>query len=235
MEYQVIKDTPPMKSAQPSTIDYLDAAPRPRGGLAWIRYPVYATAGMVGAFLLYRSLGLYQEAFLSWGLNTIGRTCPALGATPLIGGLILASCGKLAALVMGMLTITALLSLTILQSLPTLLAFHPKAIAGMVTQLRINRKGRPMLSSESGDTEEIKALVNRHNHLSDRQLRTLLLFAVGAFAVEFWIVRTARGTDSSVTAALVDSLGFDVLTLATLAFSGIFRPQSTTKTRRYGD
>ena len=62
-----------------------------------------------------------------------------------------------------------------------------------------------------------------------------IMFAVAAFAVEFWIVRTARGTDSSVTAALVDSLGFDVLTLATLAFSGIFRPQSTTKTRRYGD
>jgi hypothetical protein len=191
---------------------------------------------MVGAFLLYRSLGLYQEAFLTWGLNTIGKTCLPLLNAPLIGSLFLGACSQGAALLMGMLTITALLSLTILQSMPTLLAFHPKAIAGMVTQLRINRKGRPLLSSESGDTEEIKALVNRHNSLSDRQLRTLLLFAVGAFAVEFWIVRTARGTDSSVTAALVDSLGFDVLTLATLAFSGIFRPQSTTtKTRRYGD
>ena len=233
MEYQVIKDAPPMKSAQP-TVDF-DAAPRPRGGLSWIRYPVYATAGMVGAFLLYRSLGLYQEAFLSWGLNTIGKACLPLINAPLIGNLFLGACSQGAALVMGMLTIAALITLTILQSLPTLLAFHPKAIAGMVTQLRLNRKGRPLLSSESGDTEEIRALVNRHNNLSDRQLRTLLLFAVAAFAVEFWIVRTARGTDSSVTAALVDSLGFDVLTLATLAFSGIFRPQSTTKTRRYGD
>jgi hypothetical protein len=190
---------------------------------------------MVGAFLLYRSLGLYQEAFLTWGLNTIGKACLPLINAPLIGNLFLGVCSQGAALVMGMLTIAALITLTILQSLPTLLAFHPKAIAGMVQQLRLNRKGRPLLSSESGDTEEIRALVNRHNNLSDRQLRTLLLFAVAAFAVEFWIVRTARGTDSSVTAALVDSLGFDVLTLATLAFSGIFRPQSTTKTRRYGD
>jgi len=229
MEYS---ETTKMKSA---SVDF-DAAPRPRGGLAWIRYPVYATAGMVGTFLLYRSLGLYEQAFLGWGLNTIGRTCPALGATPLIGGLILATCGKVAALVMGLLTITALLSLTILQSLPTLLAFHPKAIAGMVTQLRINRKGRPLLSSESGDTEEIKALVNRHNNLSDRQLRTLLLFAVGAFAVEFWITRTARGDGASLPPVLVDTFGFDALTLATLAFAGIFRPQSTaTKTRRYGE
>jgi hypothetical protein len=235
MEYQVINDREqPMKSAQP-TVDYLEQSPRPRGGLSWIRYPVYVTAGMVGAFLLYRSLGLYQQAFLTWGLNTIGKACLPLLNAPLIGNLFLGACSQGAALVMGMLTIAALITLTILQSLPTAIYFHPKAIAGMVTQLRLNRKGRPMLSSESGDTEEIKALVNRHNSLSDRQLRTLLIFSVAGFAVEFWIVRTARGDGASVTAALVDSLGFDVLVVATLAFSGIFRPQSTTKTRRYGD
>jgi hypothetical protein len=42
--------------------DTTTRAARP-GGLAWLRYPVYATAGMAGMFLLYRSLGLYQTAF----------------------------------------------------------------------------------------------------------------------------------------------------------------------------
>ena len=215
--------------------DSATAPPRPRGGLAWLRYPVYACAGLVGTFLLYRSLGLYQTAFAAWGLGQIAAVCGPMGATPLIGGLVADGCGQIAGVVTGLIVLMVLLVLTILQSLPTLLYFHPKAIAGMVQQLRLNRKGRSLLAAESGDTDEIRALVNRHNHLSDRQLRTLLVFSVAAFAVEFWIIRTARGADSSVIAALVDSLGFDVLTVATLAFAGIFRPQSATKTRRYGD
>jgi len=227
----------PMKSAQPSTIDYLDqpTGTARRGGLSALRYPVYAAAGMVGGFLLYRSTGLYQVAFEKWGLGGIANACPQLSATPIIGGLLAGGCGQGAATIAGLIVATVLFTVTILQSLPTLLYFHPKAISGMVTQLRQNRKGRPLLAAESGDTEEIKSLINRHNNLSDKQLRTLLLFSLAAFWAEYLIVRTARGDAGSVTAALVDSLGFDILLVATLAFAGIFRPQSTTKTRRYGD
>lgn len=223
-----------MKSAQP--IDYLDQPTRRRGGMAALRYPVYICSGLVGGFLLYRSTGLYQVAFEKWGLDGLANACPQMATTPIIGGLLAGGCGQGAATIAGLIVATVLFTLTIVQSLPTLLYFHPKVISDMVTQLRQNRKGRTLLSAESGDTEEIRALVERHNNLSDRQLRTLLIFSVAAFALEFWIVRTARGEGSTVGAALVDSLGFDVLTIATLAFSGIFRPQATaTKTRRYGD
>ena len=230
MEYG---ETTKMKSA---SVDF-DAIPAARrGGMSALRYPVYICSGLVGGFLLYRSTGLYEIAFEKWGLGGIANACPQMATTPIIGGLLAGGCGQGAATIAGLIVATVLFTLTIVQSLPTLLYFHPKAISGMVTQLRINRKGRPLLAAESGDTEEIKSLINRHNHLSDRQLRTLLIFSVAAFALEFWIVRTARGTGSTVGAALVDSLGFDVLTIATLAFSGIFRPQATaTKTRRYGD
>ena len=229
----------PMKSAAPSTIDYLDqptAATRRGGGLAWLRYPVYICSGLVGGFLLYRSAGLYISAFGKWGLDSIATTtCPQLATTPIIGGLLASGCTQGAAVIAGLIVTVVLFTLTAVQALPTALYFHPKAIAGMVTQLRLNRKSRTLLAAEAGDTEEIRSLVERHNSLSDRQLRTLLLFSVAAFALEFWIVRTARGDGSTVGAALVDSLGFDVLTIATLAFSGIFRPQATTRTRRYGD
>lgn len=225
-----------MKSASP-TIDYLDqpTTARRSGGLAWLRYPVYAAAGMTGGFLLYRSLGLYQTAFVNWGIGGLSQACQPITRTPLIGGLIASGCAQGAATVAGLIVLTVLVTLTILQSLPTALYFHPKAIAGMVTQLRLNRKGRPLLAAESGDTEEIRALVDRHNSLSDKQLRTLLVFSLAAFWAEFLIVRTARGDAGTLGAALVDSLGFDLLTIATLAFAGIFRPQSTTKTRRYGE
>lgn len=224
-----------MKSAQPSTIDYLDQPTRRRGGLAALRYPVYVCSGLVGGFLLYRSTGLYEIAFGKWGLDRIANTCPQLSATPIIGGLLAGGCVQGAAVIAGLIVAVVLFTLTILQTLPTLLYFHPKAISGMVTQLRQNRKGRPLLAAESGDTEEIKSLINRHNNLSDKQLRTLLIFSLAAFWAEFLIVRTARGDAGSLGAALVDSLGFDLLTIATLAFAGIFRPQSTTRTRRYGD
>ena len=104
----------------------------------------------------------------------------------------------------------------------------------MVSQLRANRKSRRVLAAESGDTDEIKALINRHNALSDKQLRTLMAFSVAAFALEWWIVWVARGGAASVGAALVDSLGFDLLIFSTLAFAGIFRPLNI-KSRRYGD
>ena len=224
-----------MKSAQPSTIDYLDQPTRRPGGLAWLRYPVYAAAGMTGGFLLYRSLGLYQTAFNAWGIGGLSQACQPITRTPIIGGLIAGGCTQGAATIAGLIVLTVLATLTILQTLPTALYFHPKAIAGMVTQLRLNRKGRTLLSAESGDTEEIKTLISRHNSLSDRQLRTLLVFSLAAFWVEFLIVRTARGDAGTLGAALVDSLGFDLLTIATLAFAGIFRPQPTTRTRRYGD
>ena len=228
MEYS---ETTKMKSA----VDF-DAIPAARrGGMSALRYPVYICSGLVGGFLLYRSTGLYQVAFEKWGLGGIANACPQMATTPIIGGLLAGGCGQGAAVIAGLIVATVLFTLTILQSLPTLLFFHPKAISGMVSQLRANRRGRSLLSAESGDTEEIRSLIERHNSLSDRQLRTLLIFSVAAFALEFWIVRTARGTGSTVGAALVDSLGFDALTIATLAFSGIFRPQSTTKTRRYGD
>ena len=235
--YQVIREEPAMKSAAPSTIDYLDqpTSTTRRGGLSALRYPVYAAAGMVGGFLLYRSTGLYQVAFEKWGLGGIANACPQLSATPIIGGLLASGCTQGAATIAGLIVATVLFTVTILQSLPTALYFHPKAIAGMVTQLRLNRKSRTLLAAEAGDTEEIKTLVERHNSLSDRQLRTLLLFSLAAFWAEYLIVRTARGDAGSLGAALVDSLGFDVLLVATLAFSGIFRPQSTTKTRRYGE
>jgi len=227
----------PMKSAQPSTIDYLDqpTGTARRGGLSALRYPVYICSGLVGGFLLYRSTGLYQISFGKWGLASIANACPQLATTPIIGGLLAGGCTQGAAVIAGLIVATVLFTVTILQSLPTLLWFHPKAISGMVTQLRQNRKGRPLLSSESGDTEEIKSLINRHNNLSDKQLRTLLVFSLAAFWAEYLIVRTARGDAGTLGAALVDSLGFDVLLVATLAFSGIFRPQSTTKTRRYGE
>lgn len=214
-----------------------DSATAPKstrpGGLAWLRYPVYAASGMVGVFLLYRSLGLYQQAFAKWGLDGMGRACQPLSKTPLIGSLISGGCDQIALVVAGLVTTLVLLVLTTLQSLPTLLYFHPKAISSMVTQLRLNRKGRTLLAAESNDTDEIRTLIERHNHLSDRQLRTLLIFSVGAFALEWWIVWTARGGAASVGAALVDSLGFDVLIAATLAFAGIFRP-TVSKSRRYG-
>lgn len=235
--YEVITETPPMKSAQPSTIDYLDqpTAARRSGGLAWLRYPVYICSGLVGGFLLARSLNLYQVAFAKWGLGTISNACPQLSATPLIGGLLAGGCGQVAAVIVGLVTITALLTLTILQSLPTALYFHPKAISGMVAQLRLNRKGRTLLSAESGDTEEIRALVDRHNSLSDKQLRSLSIFAIAAFALEAWIILTARAGTASIGAAVVDSLAVDALLGSTLAFATIFRPQATAKIRRYGE
>ena len=223
-----------MKSAN---VDFdFDATPTTRrGGMSALRYPVYVCSGLVGGFLLYRSTGLYEIAFGKWGLDSIATTCPQLATTPIIGGLLAGGCTQGAATIAGLIVATVLFTLTILQSLPTLLYFHPKAISGMVSQLRANRKGRPLLAAESGDTEEIKTLINRHNNLSDKQLRTLLVFSLAAFWAEFFIVRTARGDAGSLGAALVDSLGFDILLVATLAFSGIFRPQSTTRTRRYGD
>lgn len=228
MEYS---ETTKMKSA----VDF-DAIPAARrGGLAWLRYPVYTAAGMTGGFLLYRSLGLYQTAFNAWGIGGLSQACQPITRTPLIGGLLAGGCTQGAATVAGLIVLTVLITLTIIQALPTALYFHPRAISGMVGQLRANRRGRSLLSAESGDTEEIKTLINRHNNLSDRQLRTLLVFSLASFWVEFLIVRTARGDAGSVPAALVDSLGFDVLLVATLVFSSVFRPQPTTKTRRYGD
>ncbi len=224
-----------MKSAQPSTIDYLDQPTRRRGGMSALRYPVYICSGLVGGFLLYRSAGLYVSAFGKWGLGGIANACPQLATTPIIGGLLAGGCTQGAAVITGLIVTVVLFTLTIIQALPTALYFHPRAISGMVTQLRQNRRGRSLLAAESGDTEEIKTLISRHNSLSDRQLRTLLVFSLASFWAEFWIVRTARGDAGSVPAALVDSLGFDVLLVATLVFSSVFRPQPTTKTRRYGE
>ena len=226
-----------MKSAQP--IDYLDqptAAARRGGGLSWLRYPVYTAAGLVGGFLLYRSADLYVSAFGKWGLDSIATdTCPQLATTPIIGGLLAGGCTQGAAVITGLIVTVVLFTLTAVQALPTALYFYPRAISGMVTQLRANRRGRSLLAAESGDTEEIKTLITRHNSLSDQQLRTLLLFSLASFWAEFVIVRTARGDAGSLGAALVDSLGFDVLLVATFVFAGVFRAQPSTKTRRYGD
>ena len=127
--------------------DTTTRAARP-GGLAWLRYPVYATAGMAGMFLLYRSLGLYQTAFADWGLGQIAAVCGPMAGTPLIGGLIAGGCGQIAGVVTGLIVLMVLLVLTILQSLPTLLWFHPQTITRMVDQLRANRRYRKTLATD---------------------------------------------------------------------------------------
>ncbi len=205
------------------------------GGLAWLRYPVYATAGMAGIFLLYRSLGLYQTAFARWGVDGMGRACQPLSKTPLIGSLISGGCGQIAALVAGLIVLMVLVVLTILQSLPTLLWFHPRTITRMVDQLRANRRYRRTLTTEGSDSDEVKALVTRHNSISsDKNLRTLLVFSVLAFALEGWIIWTARQGTADLTAVLVDSLAFEGLVTAVLSFAAVFRPVPQSG-RHYGE
>ena len=225
MEYSETRkhnDTTPPRSARP-------------GGLAWLRYPVYATAGLAGAFLMYRSLGLYQDAFSAWNLGGISAACGPMAGTPLIGGLIAGGCGQIAAAISGLIVLMVLVVLTILQSLPTLLWFHPRTITRMVDQLRANRRYRRHLTTEGSDSDEVKALVTRHNSISsDKNLRTLLVFSVLAFALEGWIIWTARQGTADLTAVLVDSLAFEGLVTAVLSFAAVFRPVPQSG-RHYGE
>ncbi len=205
------------------------------GGLAWLRYPVYATAGMAGIFLLYRSLGLYQTAFAKWGVDGLSQVCVPMARTPLIGSLISGGCGQIAALVAGLIVLMVLVVLTILQSLPTLLWFHPQTITRMVDQLRANRRYRRTLITEGNDSAEVRVLVTRHNSISsDKNLRSLLIFSVLAFALEGWIIWTARQGTADLTAVLVDSLAFEGLVTATLSFAAVFRPVPQSG-RHYGE
>jgi hypothetical protein len=214
--------------------DTTTRAARP-GGLAWLRYPVYATAGMAGMFLLYRSLGLYQAAFADWGLGQIAAVCGPMAGTPLIGGLIAGGCGQIAGIVTGLIVLMVLLVLTILQSMPTLLWFHPQTITRMVDQLRANRRYRKTLATDGSDSAEVRTLVTRHNSISsDKNLRTLMVFSVLAFALEGWIIWTARQGTASLTAVLVDSLAFECLVTAALSFAAVFRPVPQSG-RHYGE
>lgn len=209
-------------------------ATRP-GGLAWLRYPVYATAGMAAGFLLYRSLGLYQQAFAAWNLGQIAAVCGPMAGTPLIGGLIAGGCSQIAAAIAGLIVLMVLIVLTILQSLPTLLWFHPQTITRMVDQLRANRRYRRTLATEGNDSAEVRVLVTRHNSISsDKNLRSLLIFSVLAFALEGWIIWTARQGTADLTAVLVDSLAFEGLVTATLSFAAVFRPVPQSG-RHYGE
>lgn len=209
-------------------------AARP-GGLAWLRYPVYATAGLAGAFLMYRSLGLYQDAFNAWSLGQIAAACGPMAGTPIIGGLIAGGCTQGAAIITGLIVLMVLIVLTILQSLPTLLWFHPRTITRMVDQLRANRRYRKTLTTDGSDSAEVRVLVTRHNSISsDKNLRTLLVFSVLAFALEGWIIWTARQGTADLVAVLVDSLAFECLVTATLSFAAVFRPVPQSG-RHYGE
>lgn len=217
------------------TQEFKSAAPRNQGGLSWIKWPVYVASGMVGAFLLYRALGLYQAAFASWGVDRIGGVCVQFSSAPLVGGILRGLCNQAAAILAGLIAVVVLIVLTILQSLPTGLYFHPRIIEGMVSHLRGQQRSRTLLAAESNDSGEIKRLVDRHNRLSAEQLRTILIFSVAAFAVEAWIVWVARGGEASMTAALVDSLALDALIGATFAFAGVFSGGKKANMRKYGE
>lgn len=222
----------PTKSAAPR--DYFNDEPRKKkAGLRWLIYPIYFTSGVIGLFLLYRSFGLYQLAFSRWGVWSISDSCSALNAIPLAGGWIASGCGLLGRFVVGTIALLSLISLTGLQSLPTLLYFHPASISAMVDQLRSNLRNRPALMPEGSDNAEIETLVKRHNQLGDKGLRTLLLFSVGAFAAEGFIIWSARNGRADMTSVLVDSLAFELLVAGTLAFAGVFRPRPR-KSRQYG-
>ena len=215
--------------------EFKSAAPRKQVGLSWVKWPVYVASGMVGTFLLYRALGLYQAAFASWGISRISGVCVQFVAAPLIGGFLRGFCNLTASVLVGLLPVVVLIVLTILQSLPTGLYFHPRVIEGMISHLRGQQRNRNLLAAESNDSGEIKRLVDRHNKLSAEQLRTILLFSVAAFVVEAWIVWVARGGEASMTAALVDSLALDALIGATFAFAGVFGGGKKSNMRKYGE
>jgi hypothetical protein len=219
------------------TQEFKSAAPRKQVGLSWVKWPVYVASGMVGMFLLYRALGLYNAAFASWGIARISGVCVQFVAAPLIGGFLRWFCNLTASVLVGLLPVVVLIVLTILQSLPTGLYFHPRVIEGMISHLRGQQRNRNLLAAESNDSGEIKHLVERHNKLklSAEQLRTILLFSVAAFVVEAWIVWVARGGEASMTAALVDSLALDALIGATFAFAGVFGGGKKSNRRKYGE
>lgn len=226
-------DSQSEKSAKPQR-DYLSDEPKTKGSpLTWVKFPVYFCSGIVGLFLLYRSYGLFQTAFSKFGLGGISNVCPTLAYVPFLGEGLASGCSGLAGLVIGIISLTVLLTVTILQVLPTLLYFHPQSISDMVHQLRANLRSREFLNHESSDNAEITTLVKRHNSLSDRSLKTLLVFSVLSFCIEAWIVWVARSGRSDVGSVLVDSLAFDALVAATLAFSNAFRAKPE-KVRAYG-
>jgi hypothetical protein len=119
--------------------------------------------------------------------------------------------------------------------MPTLLWFHPQTITRMVDQLRANRRYRKTLATDGSDSAEVRTLVTRHNSISsDKNLRTLMVFSVLAFALEGWIIWTARQGTASLTAVLVDSLAFECLVTAALSFAAVFRPVPQSG-RHYGE
>lgn len=174
--------------------------------------------------LLFRSFGIYQIAFDKFGITSFGNVCRPFRVIPWIGGWVFDTCGWLVDLLVGSLAFLVLLMLTILQSIPTLLYTYDKAISGMVEQIRHNRKMASKLSKESGDNEEIETLIDWHNSIGEKHLKTFMIISVIAFAAEAFIIWEARNGRADIISILIDALAFDALLFFLVSWNNLFRP-----------
>ncbi|HIK14599.1 MAG TPA: hypothetical protein IGS53_04810 [Leptolyngbyaceae cyanobacterium M33_DOE_097] len=218
----------PMKSAIGEQVNYLSDDPKAkriqkrRSLWRLIKLPVYGAFAICGAFLLFRSFGIYQVFFSNAGLRTIGGVCSALQPFPLLGWVLSAGCDTVSRVIVGSIALVTLIALTALMSIPVLLYFDPAAIEGMVHQLRDNRKEHQAIALYTDDGQEVQNLVQRHKKLPDKALRTLALLSVVAFLVEAAIVYFVRGPKASIITVLIDSLGLEMLLIAFFSFRNAF-------------
>jgi hypothetical protein len=210
-----------------TTRDYLGMAEskdkNKKSWLTFIRYFVYFVLGMVMAFILYRSLGVYQLAFQKMGLGAIEKSCGNLTITPFIGSMLSSGCSTISMILGGLLPLLALALCTIFQSLVTLSYFSQGGISGIVTQLRSNLRWSKPLNHDTADTPEIKTLVERHNKISEKAFRKLIILSVVGFIAEAFIVYIARGSGADLWVIGFDTFGFEIVLIVLLFFGSIFQ------------
>lgn len=199
-----------------------------------VKYIMYFVCGVMGARLLVRSLSNYLITFGKWGLFDNSETaCRAISGVWVVGGFLQTLCFNLASTAASLLPYAALIGLTILQSIATLLVFCPGAIEGMVLQLRANMAKFSRLGAETTDTGEIARLVKQHKKAQENNLKTLLAFSILAFIAEAFIIWVARDGQAELFDVLVDSLAFDALFAFVLILSNLFKAESHKNAKRY--
>jgi hypothetical protein len=193
------------------------------------------TFGLLGGLLLFRSFGIYQDAFrrLFGGMGE--GVCGWFGAIPFVGGIVSQGCNWVYLIALILVPLITLALLTTLQAAPTLLYFHGQSIAQMVAQMRDKQKGSGELNHAAGDTDEVKFLVDRHNSLNKTALKALVIVGAIAFIAEGVIVWYARNGRADWGTILIDTLGFDILLVSYLVLNNILTTQAATKARQYGE
>jgi len=211
-----------------------DDAKKKRNFWKPVKYILYFVCGVMAARLLVRALSQYLIAFEKWGLFENSETaCRAISGVWIVGGFLQELCFNLASTAAAILPYAALVGLTIMQSIATLLVFCPGAIEGMVLQLRANMAKFSHLGAETTDTEEIGRLVKRHKKAQENNLKTLLAFSILAFIAEAFIIWVARDGQAEILDVLVDSLAFDALFAFVLILNNLFKAESHKNAKRY--